>query len=83
LEGVKKMINGTTTMLAGTLETIESDYSLFSEISICKISRSFKDFYTFMYSRIDQESKNEFDERIATISKSHLIKCIRDNLKAK
>jgi hypothetical protein len=80
LDGFKKMIHGYTTMESGALITIEKDYTAYSEASICRIARSFKTLHSFMSSRIDQESKTEFDGRIANLIKTHPVQCVRTAL---
>ena len=75
--GVKQMSQGVTTMENGVLLTIEKEYRYFSQASICKMSKTFKDFYTVMYSKIDADVKAEFDKRIANIIKTHPIQCVR------
>jgi hypothetical protein len=77
LDGIKKMTYGVNSMLGGGLLTIEKEYFQFSEASICKISNAVNDFYFFMYSRIDEESKAEFDRRIAGIIKGHKFSCVK------
>lgn len=83
LDGFKKMIQGFTTMEAGALITIEREYTLYSEASICRITKSFSNFYSFMYTRIDQDSKTDFDRRIANLVKTHPIQCVRIGLQMK
>jgi hypothetical protein len=80
LDGIKKMIQGVVSMEGGALITIGKEYGFYSEASVCKMSISFNDFYSFMYSRIDAESKAEFDKRIADLIRTHPYVCVRESL---
>jgi hypothetical protein len=80
LDGIKQMNYDIATIVAGTLITLEKEYTYFSEASICSIARIFRDFYAAAYSKIEAASKTEFDKRIAIIIKQHPISCIRTAL---
>ncbi|PZR26113.1 MAG: hypothetical protein DI535_15665 [Citrobacter freundii] len=83
LGGLEKMIKGFTTMEAGGLITLESEYALYSEPALCQIASSFSSFYSFMYLRIDEDSRSDFDARMAKMMESHPVECVRNALKAK
>jgi hypothetical protein len=80
LDGMKQMNQGILSSVAGTLTTLEKEYTYFSEASICSIARIFRVFYATAYNRIDATSKTEFDKRIAIIIKQHPLSCIRTAL---
>jgi hypothetical protein len=79
-DGLKQFVQGATTMESGALYTIEKEYKYYSEASMCKLSRSFKDFYTVFYSKLDADVKSEFDRRIASMIKTHPLPCVRTAL---
>ena len=80
LDGIKQMNQGIISSVAGTLTTLEKEYTYFSEAMICSIARIFSGFYATAYSRIDAGTKTEFDKRIAIIIKQHSLSCIRTAL---
>lgn len=82
INGFKKMINGLEIMISSALLTFEKEYMFYSEASICKLGNTFKDFYSIVLSKIDENTKNEFDKRITTIIKTHSIVCLRTTLQA-
>ena len=79
-DGLKQFVHGATTMESGALFTLEKEYMYYSEASMCKLSRSFKEFYTAFYNRLDADVKAEFDRRIANMIKTHPILCVRTGL---
>lgn len=81
LDGLKKMTYGINTILSSELTILEKEYSYFSSASVCKICDSFKNFYLFMYKKIDSATKIEFANRIEVIVKKHEIGCVIDILK--
>jgi hypothetical protein len=80
LDGMKQMNQGILSSVAGTLTTLEKEYTYFSDASICSIAKIFRGFYSTAYNRIDAASKTEFDKRIAIIIKQHPLPCIRTAL---
>lgn len=82
LDGLKQAVEGYVMMEEGGLIILEKEYTTFSEASVCKFSKSFIDFYLFMYPRIAQESRTKFDVRIANLVKTHPIPCVRETLQA-
>ncbi|QES87419.1 hypothetical protein [Rhizosphaericola mali] len=83
LDGLKKMLHGTNTMLAGYLIIFEKDYNQFSNSSICEMCKSFQELFDFMYSREDIQTKLEFNKRIKLLKKNSTFFCIREILKNK
>jgi hypothetical protein len=80
IDGLKQFMQGITTMENGALLTMEKEYQLYSEASICKLSKTFKEFYTVMYSKLEADVKTEFDRRIASMIKTHPLPCVRTAL---
>ena len=79
-DGLKQFVQGATTMESGALYTLEKEYKYYSEASLCKLSRSFKEFYTVFYSKLDADVKTEFDRRIASMINTHPVPCVRTGL---
>jgi hypothetical protein len=79
-DGLKQYVQGATTMESGALYTLEKEYKNYSDASLCKLSRSFKEFYTVFYSKLDADVKSEFDRRIASMINTHPIACVRTGL---
>jgi hypothetical protein len=55
-------------MEAGALTSIEKEYTLFSETTICRFCGAFKFFYLLMYNKMNANVRLEFDKRIVKIT---------------
>lgn len=81
LDGLEKFASGISIIVSGLLITIEKEYMYYSVESICKLSKSLKNFYFKTKSRIAVDLKRDFDRRLITIRKGHPIQCVRESLK--
>jgi len=79
-DGLKQFVHGVTTLESGALYTLEKEYKNYSEASLCKLSRSFKEFYSVFYSKMDADVRSEFDRRIANMINTHPVSCVRTGL---
>lgn len=77
LEGYQIMKNGMVGMVNGLLYTIEKEYSLYSERSICKLSEEGSAFYGKYKEGMPKDVITEYDNRILKMCKNHQLPCVK------
>lgn len=77
LEGYQIMKNGIVSMVNGLLYTIEKEYSLYSERSICKLAEESSTFYKKYKERMPEDVITEYDNRILKMRKNHQLPCVK------
>lgn len=77
LNGIEKMKAGHALMIGGLLITIDKEYSLYSEPSICKVAATAKNFYLSIRDKMKAEVRDDYDARIMQIAKKHSNECVR------
>jgi hypothetical protein len=82
-QSLQQMIRGASGTIAGSLQTLENEYSYFSEGSICLMGSNLKEFYMVVSPKLNNDVKSEFDKRITKIAQSHKIECLREIFKTK
>lgn len=77
LDGLEKMKAGHAIMIGGLLITIDKEYSLYAEPSICKLAATAKNFYLSIRDKMKAELRADYDARIMQIAKNHSNECAR------
>ncbi len=76
-EGLAQFKRGLNTMISGMFIVINNEYLNYEQDDICSLGEVFFEFYNKNRSRIDDDSKKEFDNSTKKLNTESPLKCIR------